>query len=92
MSDKRVEILATLKAKQEAVTPFDIIREVFNLGWQIQSEDLVLQKLDEIEAKLTRQEEALRKIAEKENDPWYSADDLTWIARQALEADAGEVS
>ena len=32
------------------VTPFEIIREVFRLGWEVHSADLVLYELDKIEA------------------------------------------
>lgn len=63
MSDDRAEILATLKAMED-VTPFDIIREVFNLGWQMHSEDLVLHELDKIETKLTHYREVARLLKE----------------------------
>ncbi len=64
------------------VTPFEIIREVFNVGWEVHSADLVLFELDKIEERNEMTEavvEAARKLnikldgVEPERDIDYTA-------------------
>jgi len=53
MSDKeRVKKLAELKGVKD-ITPVEIIREIFNLGWEVHKKELVLYELDRIEGRLT---------------------------------------
>ena len=47
------------------VTPFEIVREIIRLGWEVHSADLILYELDKIEAEnaaLKRENEALRAL------------------------------
>ena len=42
--------------------PFEIIREIIRLGWEVKSADLILYKLDQIEATSADMFDALNEI------------------------------